>query len=277
MMMKIALTGSEGMLGHDIKKVFSDVEITALAHDSLDVTVLDDVVKKVGEVRPDLLIHAAAFTDVDRCESEPEKAYLVNGIGARNIAMACEDIKCPVVYISTDYVFDGSKRNSYDEWDGTNPINVYGVSKQMGERFISMLTNRFYIIRTSWLYGKNGKNFVETIIKLLSEKKSIEVVDDQVGCPTYTSDLARTLRKIIGKGYGIYHITNTGACSWYEFAKAIALKKGLKKEINPITSERFKRPARRPANSVLGHTMLRLEGIEEPRRWEEALDEYISL
>lgn len=273
--MKIVLTGANGMLGHAIKKIFSDIDLIGFDYSDFDITVLDDVMKRIKAARPDFLIHAAAFTNVDQCESEPEKAYLVNGIGARNIAMACDEIKCPVVYISTDYVFDGTKGAPYDEWDGTSPVNKYGLSKLMGERFVTSLTNRFYIIRTSWLYGKHGKNFVDTIRELLSEKESIEVVNDQFGCPTFTDDLAGKIREIVGKGYGIYHVTNTGSCSWYEFAVEIASKTGLKKEVVPVTSGRFKRPARRPAFSVLNNTMLKLEGINEPRHWEEALGEYL--
>lgn len=274
--MKIALTGAEGMLGHDVHKIFSDADITPFTLHTLDVTVLDDVMKKIREVRPDFLVHAAAFTDVDRCESEPEKAYLVNGIGARNVVMACEEIKCPVLYISTDYVFDGSKKGPYDEWDETNPINQYGLSKLMGERYVASLTNRFYIVRTSWLYGRNGKNFVETILRLLSERETIEVVNDQVGSPTLTLDLAIKLKEVIGKGYGTYHITNAGSCSWYDFAVMIASKRGIQRQIIPTTTERFNRPAKRPANSVLGNTMLRLQGISPLRHWEEALDTYLG-
>lgn len=274
--MKIALTGAGGMLGTAIKSVFSGNELIKFTRDRFDITVLNNVVKQVRDAKPDFLVHTAAFTDVDRCESEPEMAYLINGIGTRNIAMACEEIKCPVVYISTDYVFDGKKDSSYDEWDTTNPINKYGLSKLMGERFISSLTSRFYIIRTSWLYGKNGKNFVDTIIKLLTDKDTIEVVHDQNGCPTYTIDLAKTILEILGKGYGTYHVTNTGACSWYDFALKIAKLKGFNKEILPVTSERFKRPASRPANSVLGSTLLKLEGVNKPRPWEEALKEYLG-
>lgn len=274
--MKVAVTGSEGMLGHDIRRVFSDVELVCLTYETLDITRLDPVAKMMKEINPDFVINAAAFTDVDRCESEPDLAYLVNGIGARNIAMACEQISCPVVQISTDYVFDGTKDGPYHEWDDTAPINQYGLSKLMGERFVTSLTNRFYVVRTSWLYGKNGKNFVDTIGRLLSEREGIDVVDDQVGSPTFTLDLARKLREIIGKGYGTYHITNSGKCSWYEFAVAIAAKMGIAKRISPVTSEMFKRPAKRPANSVLGHTMLRLEGLDEMRDWKAALHEYLG-
>jgi len=272
---KVALTGAEGMLGQDIDRVFSDVELVRLTYETLDITKLDPVMKRIREIKPDFLINAAAFTDVDRCESEPELAYLVNGIGARNLAMACEEVRCPIIQISTDYVFDGTKEGPYDEWDDTAPINQYGLSKLMGERFVMSLTNRFYVMRTSWLYGKNGKNFVDTICRLLSERDGIDVVNDQVGSPTFTLDLARKLREVIGKGYGVYHVTNSGKCSWYEFAVAIASRKGIDKRISPVASEMFKRPAKRPANSVLGHTMLRLEGMSEMRPWETALEEYL--
>ena len=274
-MLKIALTGSDGMLGSDIKNVFSDVELIGLTLHDFDITDLDKSVKAIKEIKPDYLIHTAAYTDVDGSESKPETAFLVNGIGARNITMACEEIKCPIIYISTDYVFDGTKNEFYNEWDKPNPLNKYGLSKLMGEQFVTSLTNRFYITRTSWLYGKNGKNFVDTIIRLLSEKNEIDVVDDQVGSPTYTYDLAGKLRELIGRGYGTYHVTNTSHCSWYEFAVEIAKIKGIDKKINPINSGKLKRPAKRPAFSVLNNTMLRLEGIEPARHWKGALKDYL--
>jgi dTDP-4-dehydrorhamnose reductase len=274
--LKIALTGSDGMLGSDIKNVFSDVKLIGLTLHDFDITDLDKSVKAIKEIKPDYLIHTAAYTDVDGSESNPDTAFLVNGIGARNIAMACEEIRCPVIYISTDYVFDGTKKETYNEWDKTNPINMYGLSKLLGEQFVKSLTNRFYIVRTSWLYGRNGKNFVDTIIRLLSEKGSIDVVNDQVGSPTYTYDLARKLRELIGRGYGTYHVTNTSHCSWYEFAVEIARAKGINKKINPMTSEKLNRPAKRPAFSVLNNTMLKLEGLEPARHWKEALKDYLK-
>jgi dTDP-4-dehydrorhamnose reductase len=274
--MKIVLTGAEGMLGHAVKDHFPDVKVVCFKRAALDITVLDDVVRKVKDVRPDFIINAAAFTDVDACETEPEKAYLVNGIGARNLAIASEEMGCPIVHISSDYVFDGTKQGPYNEWDDTNPVSKYGISKLMGERFVMSLTNRFYIIRTSWLYGPNGRNFVNTILRLLKERERVAVVTDQVGAPTFTKDLTVKVREIIGKGYGIYHITNSGSCSWYEFAKAIAAKRGVTTPIDPVTSEQFRRPAKRPANSMLGNTMLRLEGLEPLRPWQEALEEYLG-
>jgi dTDP-4-dehydrorhamnose reductase len=273
---KLALTGSDGMLGSDIKNVFSDVELINFTLHDFDITDLDKSHKAIKEAKPDYLIHVAAYTDVDGCESNPETAFHVNGIGARNITMACEEIGCPVIYISTDYVFDGTKKETYNEWDKTNPINIYGLSKLLGEQFVTSLTNRFYIVRTSWLYGKNGKNFVDTIIRLLSERDEIDVVNDQTGSPTFTCDLAKKLKELIGRGYGTYHITNTSHCSWYEFAVEIAKLKGINKNINPTTTEKFKRPAKRPAFSVLGNTMLRLEGIEPARHWKEALADYLK-
>lgn len=274
--MRIALTGSDGMLGYDIIKVFTDVELIKFTLRDFDITDLDNSVKKIKETKPDYLIHAAAFTDVDGSENNPEKACLVNGIGTRNVTMACEEVHCPILYISTDYVFDGKKKDPYNEWDIPNPVNKYGLSKLIGEQFVTSLTNRFYIVRTSWLYGKDGNNFVNTMVKLLSEREEIDVVNDQIGSPTYTYDLALKLREIVGKGYGIYHITNTSQCSWYDFAVEIAQLKGVKANIKPITSDKFDRPAQRPAFSVLENSMLRLEGIQELRHWKDALKEYLE-
>lgn len=274
--MKIALTGANGMLGYDIRKTFSDLNLIPLTRGDFDIVDLDKSITKIKEIKPDYLIHTAAYTDVDGSELNPEKAYLLNAIGTRNLVMACEMIDCPIIYISTDYVFDGAKGEPYDEWDMPNPINKYGLSKLIGERFVTSLTNKFYIIRTSWLYGKNGKNFVNTILKLASEKEEIEVVNDQIGSPTYTCDLAVKLKELMGKGYGIYHITNASHCSWYEFALEIVKIKGLKTRIKPVTSEQINRPAKRPTFSVLNKTMLQLEGIKELREWQDALKEYLS-
>ncbi len=274
--MKIALTGADGMLGHALRKVFSDSELIPFSRKSLDITDLDQALKVVRNSQPDILIHTAAFTDVDACETDPEKAYLVNSIGSRNMAIACEEIHCPIVHISSDYVFDGGKTSSYDEWDKTNPISQYGLSKLMAEQFIASLTNRFYIVRTAWLYGPHGKNFVETIIRLLTRQNSLQVVNDQFGSPTFTEDLAATIRQLIGKGYGIYHATNSGVCSWHEFAVKIADLVDNNTPVFPVTSEEFKRPAKRPSQSGLNNTMLRLEGISPLRHWSEALDQYIK-
>ncbi|HDZ83743.1 MAG TPA: dTDP-4-dehydrorhamnose reductase [Nitrospirae bacterium] len=275
--MKIALTGSDGMLGHDIQKVFKDVELINFTLNDFDITDLDSTLSAIKEARPDYLIHPAAYTDVDGCEKDPETAYRVNALGAKNVTIACEETGCPVLYISTDYVFDGTKKEPYIESDAPNPLNEYGLSKLKGERFVSSLTDSFYIVRTSWLYGKNGKNFVETISRLLTEKDEIRVINDQTGSPTYTYDLALKLRELIGKGYGTYHVTNSSQCSWYEFAIEIAALKQSDTKVLPITSDEYKLPARRPSYSVLANTMLKHEGIKELRSWKEALREYVSL
>ncbi len=274
--MKIAVTGSDGMLGSDIGKVFSDVELLQLTLHDFDITDLDQTFTYIRDIQPDYLIHCAAFTDVDASEHNPETAYKVNGTGARNVAMACEEVKCPMVYISSDYVFEGTKNEPYKEWDEARPVSEYGFSKLLGERYVSSMTNRYYIVRTSWLYGKHGKNFVETIKRLLTEKDKLTVVNDQIGAPTYTYDLAVTLRELIGKGYGIYHVTNASHCSWFEFAQEIARIRSSNTNIVPITTEEFNRPAKRPAYSVLDNTMLRLEGIKALRHWKEALRDYLS-
>ena len=274
--MKVALTGAGGMLGHAVVRVFADAELVPFTRADFDITSLDDTVKKIRDAHPDFLIHAAAFTNVDACETEPEAAYLINGVGTRNVVMACEEIHCPVIHISSDYVFDGSKTTPYDEWDTPNPVSRYGVSKLMAEQFVLSLTNRFYIVRTSWLFGRNGRNFVDTVLRLLAEKDPLRVVNDQFGSPTFTDDLALTIRQLLGHGYGIYHVTNTGVCTWYEFAVEIAEMKGVRKEIIPVTSMEFSRPARRPANSALNDTMLRLERIGPLRHWEDALNAYLT-
>ena len=275
--MKIALTGSDGMLGHDIRKVFTDVELINFTLNDFDITDLDSTLSAIKEASPDYLIHPAAYTDVDGCEKDPETAYRVNAVGAKNVTTACEEIGCPVLYISTDYVFDGTKEEPYIESDEPNPLNEYGLSKLHGERFVSSLTDSYYIVRTSWLYGKNGKNFVETISRLLLDRDEIKVINDQTGSPTYTLDLAHKLRELIGKDYGTYHITNSSKCSWYEFAIEIAALKHSDTKIIPITSDEFGQLAMRPSYSVLANTRLKHEGIKELRRWKEALREYMGL
>ncbi len=264
------------MLGSDICDLFSDFELVKFTLGDFDITDLDTSISIIKSAAPDYLIHAAAYTDVDGSENEPDKAFLVNGIGARNIAMACEEVKCPVIYISSDYIFDGEKDAPYSEWDTPNPINRYGLSKLIGEKFISSLTNRYYIIRTSWLFGSNGKNFVETISRLIAQRDSIDVVDDQTGSPTYTRDLAEKIKELLGRGYGTYHVTNSSQCSWYEFAVEIAKQRSSSTIIKPTTSDKFRLPARRPPFSVLNNTMLRLEGLDELRPWQEALADYLS-
>jgi len=215
---------------------------------------------------------------VDGCELEPDNAYRVNALGSRNVAVAAAKIGAKLVYISTDYVFDGAARRPYTEFDDTNPISVYGKSKLAGERYVAGLSNKYFIVRTSWPYGEHGHNFVKTMLRLAKEKNELTVVDDQVGSPTYTKDLARFIADLVHTElYGTYHAANTGSCSWYRFARTIFEMAGLDHvKVRPISTSELNRPAPRPAYSVLDHYCIRLEGLPDLRPWEEALEEYLQ-
>ncbi len=283
---KVLITGANGMLGRAlVEKLGERYAVKGITIDDADITDLDAIAKVITKIKPALVIHAAAYTKVDECESNISLAYRVNAIGTRNVAIACQGIDASMVYISTDYIFDGTKDSPYVEFDPANPLSIYGNSKLAGEVFVQQVLSRFYIIRTAWLYGEGGANFVDTIINKAKTEKQLKVVDDQRGSPTYTKDLADKIGEVISReGYGIYHITNSGSCSWFEFAKKIveiSLKKNrsymtYKTSIVPIKSSELKRPAKRPANSVLRNFMLELEGISLMRHWEEALKSYLS-
>lgn len=276
---KVLITGSNGMLGssllEQLKKKYS---IKGITIEDADITDFDAVVKVIRKIKPNIVIHTAAYTKVDDCESNSILAYKVNTIGTRNVAVACQKIDASMVYISTDYVFDGTKESPYTEFDATNPLSVYGKTKLAGEEFVRQILNRFYIIRTSWLYGKGGSNFVDTIINKAKKEKVLKIVDDQRGSPTYANDLADKIGEIIKEEkYGIYHVTNSGSCTWFEFAKRIIEYSNIKGvDVIPIKSNALNRPAKRPANSVLQNFMLLLEGIPLMRPCEEAVREYIE-
>ncbi|KGG79735.1 spore coat protein [Caloranaerobacter azorensis H53214] len=277
--MKILITGADGMLGSDLQKVLKkDHELILGTIDIFDITDIDTTINFIKINKPDLVIHAAAYTDVDGCESNIDQAYRVNALGARNIAVGCNYTDAAMVYISTDYVFDGQKGNSYTEFDATNPLSVYGKSKLEGENFVKRICDRHYIVRTSWLFGKNGKNFITTMLKLAEIRDEISVVDDQVGSPTYTLDLAKAISQLIAKPtYGTFHITNSDYCSWYQFAKEIFEIAGKSKiRVNRISTEELNRPAPRPKYSVLNNYCWHLQGYDKIRSYKEALREYIS-
>ncbi len=279
--MKVLVTGGTGMLGSDIVKVFGkNHDVVGLSHEELDVTSREETSETVNTIKPDIVLHCAAFTDVDGCEKETEKAYRVNALGTRNVAAACEEIDSAMLYISTDYVFDGRKGRPYTEIDGVNPLSVYGASKLMGERFVMGLLRRYYIVRTSWLFGRNGKNFVKTVLRLAtksSEDEPLKIVDDQVGTPTYTKDLSEKILGLTENGFfGLYNITNSGHCSWCDFAAKILELSGINKKIIPIKSWELGRPAPRPAFSVLDNMLLSLEDLIPLRNWDEALKDYLS-
>ena len=258
----VLILGANGMLGRDLATVFPGARLCG--HKDLDITDEAAVKAYILDAKPDLVINAAAYTNVDGCEDEPETAFAINGDAPGYIAAACREVGARLVHYSTDYVFDGSK-TEYVESDETNPINVYGASKLRGEQNIARNMDDYRIIRTSWLFGRHGKNFVETIRHLSKENETVRVVTDQVGKPTYTADLARKTTEIAECPPGIYHVTNDDVCSWYEFARAFA------SNVVPCSSSEFPRKARRPAYSV--HVNTKTPPL---RHWREALADYLT-
>lgn len=277
--MKVLIIGSEGMLGHDLVDILScENEVKTTTIDTLDITDINKTIETVKEINPDVVVHAAAFTDVDGSETNPDLAYKVNALGTRNVAVACKETDSAMVYICTDYVFDGLKGSSYYEYDQTNPLSVYGKTKHIGEVFLRDTLNKFYIVRSSWLYGFNGPNFITTMLKLAENNKQISVVNDQIGSPTYTVDLSKAIAKLIKKpAFGIYHITNSDSCSWYEFAREIFEIAGIEVELIPVTTEEFPRPAPRPKYSVLENYNWKLEGFSEIQSYKTAMRQYMKL
>ena len=228
------------------------------------------------------MINTAAFNRVEDCETEVEKAFGVNAFAERNLAQICAELDCVLVHISTDYVFGEEKRTPYTEEDAPNPLSVYGVSKLVGEYFVRSLCPKDFVVRTSGLYGMAGSsgkggNFVETMIRLAKENKPIRVVNDQVLTPTYTKDVAQKIKELLQTGvYGLYHITNNGQCSWYEFASKIFKLLGLKPDFGPTTTAAYRAKARRPPYSVLAHNKLKQLGLDDLRPWPQALTAYLK-
>ena len=277
--MKILITGSDGMLGHDLADVLKGKhELILTTSKTLDITDKNHVIDFVSSQKPDMLINAAAYTDVDGCEKNQELAYSVNGEGVRNLARACKKIGCGLVHISTDYVFNGENTRPWVEDDETGPISVYGKSKLEGEKAICEILDKYFILRTAWLYGVNGRNFPKTMLELAENHSKITVVYDEVGTPTYTLDLAQAISKLIETDcYGIYHLTNSGSCSWCEFARYIFEIAGADIEVVPVTADEFARPAPRPSYSVLENRNWVENGFEPLRNYTEAIKEYIEL
>jgi len=267
------------MLGYALSATLSQRhKLTCLDLPELDITDSYAVKYLALTHPPDLIINAAAYTDVDGCETNSAQAFAVNGLGPRNLAVVCNELNIPLVHISTDYVFDGTGDTPYKEWDKPDPQSVYGKSKLLGEQYVRELINKHYIIRTSWLYGDNGKNFVATMLRLAQERDEIGVVNDQAGSPTYTADLAEAISVLIKEpAYGIYHITNSGTCSWYEFTLEIFKQAGIEGvKVNPITTKEINRPAPRPAYSVMDNYIWRLQGKQPLRHYQEALADYLK-
>lgn len=275
----IMITGASGQLGMDLQRLLDaqGIPYTAYSKEELDITDLTAVVNRVHRDQPQAIIHAAAYTNVDLAESERDLAYLVNTYGTRNVAVAAEEIGAKLLYVSTDYVFDGRSRKPYNEYAKPSPVNVYGFSKWEGEQLIKQLHRRFFIIRTAWVFSTFGQNFVKTMLKLGGERAELDIVHDQYGCPTYTLDLADTIISMIqSERYGTYHVTNSGSCSWYEFASAIMEEAGLTVKVRSVPTSQFPRSARRPSYSVLEGMALRLNGFQPLRHWREALHDCVQ-
>ncbi|AIC96091.1 dTDP-4-dehydrorhamnose reductase [Shouchella lehensis] len=275
----VLITGAGGQLGHDLVNIFSQAnyQVHGLTREELDITNQDNVKSVFKEINPDIVLHSAAYTAVDKAEDDVDSAYLVNAIGTRNIAIESNKYDAKVVYVSTDYVFDGTAVEPIHEFHDVSPIGVYGRSKLAGENYIRDLCNKFFIVRTSWVYGKNGNNFVKTMLDLSKRVENIDVVYDQIGCPTNTLDLAEKILELTDTNkFGIYHISNTGSCSWYEFAQTIFKITNNTVKVNPVSSDQFIRKAKRPKYSVLDHMSLRINGFKPMNNWESSLEKFLQ-
>ena len=277
--MKILILGHKGMLGSDLMlRMMVAHDVTGKDVGDFDITVEDDCGRVIAECSPGVVINAAAYTNVDGCETDRERCFAVNAVGVKNIALACRGKGIRIVHFSTDYIFDGRKETPYVEEDEPAPLNVYGASKLEGERFLQAFSDRWLLIRTAWLYGKNGKNFVKTILEKADAVKTLDVVDDQIGAPTYSWDLAAAVQLLIEGGHeGLFHLTNRGRCSWHEFACKILQYAGKNDvTVRPIPSADLARPAVRPAWSVMSSRKFSEETGKTMRFWQIALQDYLE-
>jgi dTDP-4-dehydrorhamnose reductase len=274
----VLVTGAGGQLGHELVTAFADHEVVAADHATLDVADREAVLAAVTTTRPDVIVHAAAWTAVDACESDPDRAFRSNGLATRHVAEAARRVGARVCYVSTDYVFDGTKPEPYVEWDPPNPHSVYGASKLAGELELRGDPDAT-IVRISYVCGAHGNNMVKTILRLAGEHETLRFVDDQRGHPTFAADAAPMIRRLlVDHRPGCFHVTNQGAVSWYEFARAVLESTGQDPErVRPITTAELDppRPASRPANSVLDNAALRLSGLPALPHYRESLDRLV--
>lgn len=278
----VLVIGAKGMLGRDLMDVLNSSlpndEIFGWDIEEIDIQKGEETAFKIEKLRPDIVVHIAAYTDVDGCELNGEKAFAVNAKGTKHVALAASRCQAKMVYLSTDYVFDGNKREPYLESDFPHPLNVYGRSKLEGEQYAQELMTDILIIRTQWLYGRYGKNFVTSILRQASEKKVLSIVNDQIGSPTYTADLAKAISALIQfDTHGIFHVANSDLCTWYTFGQAILKLSGMDKvRVIPISSKESGRLAIRPSYSVLNCQKLKKETGLALRPWSEALKDYLA-
>jgi dTDP-4-dehydrorhamnose reductase len=277
---KTLVTGAGGMLAQDLVPILSarGYEVLALPHDKLDKTDIGSIRATVEGFQPQLIVNCAAYNKVDDAEEEEAQALMVNSFGVQNLCLVCLENDIPLVHFSTDYVFDGNKTEPYTVYDDPNPLSAYGRSKLLGERYVLWLLSKFYLIRTTWLFGSYGRNFIDTMLEIGRKQNRIPVVCDQRGCPTWTQHLAGAVVDLLGTGrYGLYHISNSEPTTWYNFAREIARLAGLDVEVVPVTSDQFPMKARRPLNSVLDPFPLpQLLGKEMPS-WRVGLREHLRM
>lgn len=277
--MKVLVTGAHGQLGHDVidRLEKCGIEHKGVGSKDFDITDKQKTIEVICAYHPDTVIHCAAYTAVDKAESEKELCYTVNVDGTRNVAEACRHIDAKMLYISTDYVFDGKGDKPFEVDSTKAPLSHYGLTKSLGEDAVMAVLSKYFIVRISWVFGVNGSNFVKTMMRLGKEKEELRIVDDQIGSPTYTFDLAKLLSDIVQTDkYGVYHATNEGYCSWCEFAQAIIKETVVSCEIKSITSEEYPTVAERPLNSRMSKKSLDESGFERLPGWEEALSDFIN-
>jgi len=278
--MRITLIGGFGLLGSEVRRVFEcrGYELDVPPHEALDITQRADVLMYLGSCpRADLVINCAAYTAADKAEAEPTQANIVNGLGVRNLALVCKELDIPLVHISTDYVFSGERRSPWRIFDEREPVNAYGYSKYLGERYLETVNPKYYLVRTSWLFGAGGPNFVNTMLRLAAGGSELHVVNDQFGCPTYAADLAIAIADLVETGvYGTYHITNQGITNWYDYAELIVKEAGYDVSVIPVSSAEFPRPARRPNYSALDPFPLEETIGHLLRPWQDAVLAYLE-
>ena len=274
--MRVLIFGATGMLGKALMRVWKDDEVAGLGSGDADIRIPEEVEAQVQSIRPDWIVLSAAYTDVDGCELNPQLATAVNTFGAVNVAKAAEKLGARLLFLSSDYVFDGTNTTPYKASDLPKPINSYGESKAEAEKKILEILPQGCIVRTSWLFGAEGKCFPDTILKLAATRPKIEVVNDQRGCPTYTDDLASAIVQLCrANAAGIIHATNTGDCTWYDFAREVLEQAGLSTSVFPTTTDKFVRPANRPRYSVLSTSSLLAHGISM-RPWKQTISSYLA-
>lgn len=277
--MKILVTGVKGQLGYDVVNEAESRNITAVGVDieEMDITNAEQVESVIKEGNYDVVVHCAAWTAVDKAEECVDACRKVNAVGSENIAKVCEELDIPMMYFSTDYVFDGKGETPWNEYDERHPLNVYGQTKYEGELAVEKLKKHF-IVRIAWVFGKNGNNFIKTMLRLGKERGAVSVVNDQIGSPTYTYDLAKLVVEMIQTDkYGTYHATNEGLCSWYEFACEIFKQAGMNDvEVTPVDSNAFPVKATRPKNSRMNKTELDKNGFNRLPSWQDALNRYLK-